>query len=58
LEKTTSARRPGPARPRLIEWNGAGACVIVSQVRQERGEPSSWTLPDLCRFIEEQQFSF
>jgi Winged helix-turn helix len=54
LEKTTSARRPGSARPRLIEWNGAGACVIVSQARQERGEPSSWTLPDLCRFIEER----
>ncbi len=27
----TSARRFGPARPRGIGWNGAGACAIVSQ---------------------------
>src|SRR5690242_1978686 len=29
------ASRLGPAKPRGITWNGAGACVILSQSRQE-----------------------
>ena len=35
LPKITSAKRLGPARPRAIGWNGAGASLIASQRRQE-----------------------
>src|SRR5215468_370498 len=28
------ANRLGPAKPRMIAWNGAGGCVIVSHDRQ------------------------
>jgi transposase len=48
--------RPYGRRPeRLSEGEQA---VLVYRVMcgpdPERGEPSSWTLPDLCRFIEER----
>ena len=46
--------RPGGRRPeRLTEGEQA---MLVNRILRgpdpERGEPSSWTLPDLCRFIE------
>jgi transposase len=48
--------RPYGRRPeRLSEGEQA---VLVNHILRgpdpERGEPSSWTLPDLCRFIEER----
>src|SRR5215207_3566944 len=48
--------RPHGCRPeRLTE---AEQAVLVNWILRgpdpEKGEPSSWTLPDLCRFIEEQ----
>ena len=48
--------RPYGRRPeRLTEGEQA---VLVNRILRgpdpERGEPSSWTLPDLCRFIEER----
>lgn len=48
--------RPYGRRPeRLSEGEQA---VLVNRILRgpdpERGEPSSWTLPDLCRFIEER----
>ena len=48
--------RPVGRRPeRLTEGEQA---VLVDRILRgpdpERGEPSSWTLPDLCRFIEER----
>ena len=48
--------RPSGGRPeRLTE--GEQAALVAYVLRgpdPERGEPSSWTLPDLCRFIEER----
>ena len=48
--------RPHGRRPeRLTE---AEQAVLVNRILRgpdpEKGEPSSWTLPDLCRFIEER----
>jgi transposase len=48
--------RPYGRRPeRLSEGEQA---VLVNRILRgpdpERGEPSSWTLPDLCRFIEKR----
>jgi transposase len=48
--------RPHGRRPeRLTE---AEKAVLVNRILRgpdpEKGEPSSWTLPDLCRFIEER----
>ena len=48
--------RPCGGRPeRLTEGEQA---VLVNHILRgpdpEKGEPSSWTLPDLCRFIEER----
>jgi transposase len=48
--------RPYGRRPeRLTEGEQA---ALVNRVLRgpdpERGEPSSWTLPDLCRFVEER----
>ncbi len=48
--------RPYGRRPeRLTEGEQA---VLVNRILRgpdpEKGEPSSWTLPDLCRFIEER----
>lgn len=48
--------RPLGRRPeRLSE---AEQAILVNRILRgpdpERGEPSSWTLPDLCRFIEER----
>jgi transposase len=48
--------RPYGRRPeRLTEVEQA---VLVNRILRgpdpEKGEPSSWTLPDLCRFIEER----
>jgi hypothetical protein len=34
LPNTTSASRFGPARPRAIGWNGAGASLMLSHARQ------------------------
>lgn len=45
----------GHRRPVLSE--GEEAALIARILRgpdSEKGEPSSWTLPDLCRFIEER----
>ena len=45
----------GHRRPALNE--GEEAALIARILRgpdPEKGEPSSWTLPDLCRFIEER----
>jgi transposase len=45
----------GHRRPVLSE--GEEAALIARILRgpdPEKGEPSSWTLPDLCRFIEER----
>ena len=36
------ASSSGPARPRAIGWNGAGGCVIVSQVRQVNFSRTVW----------------
>ena len=48
--------RPYGRRPeRLTE---AEQAILVNRILRgpdpEKGEPSSWTLPDLCRFIEER----
>jgi transposase len=48
--------RPHGRRPeRLTE---AEQAILVNRILRgpdpEKGEPSSWTLPDLCRFIEER----
>jgi transposase len=48
--------RPHGHRPEVLS-EGEQA-VLVNRVLRgpdpERGEPSSWTLPDLCRFIEDR----
>jgi transposase len=46
--------RPHGGRPERLS-EGEQAALIAHVLRgpdPERGEPSSWTLPDLCRFIE------
>src|SRR3954471_21805246 len=48
LAKTTSAKRFGPARPRAIGWNGAGASVIASHARQDTFSRTCWTTNQLA----------
>ena len=36
------ASRLGPAKPRGVTWNGAGGCVIVSQLRHENFSRTVW----------------
>lgn len=46
--------RPNGRRPERLT-DGEQAALVAHVLRgpdPERGEPSSWTLPDLCRFIE------
>jgi hypothetical protein len=43
LPNTTSASRFGPARPRAIGWNGAGASLMLSHDRQETFSRTCWT---------------
>jgi hypothetical protein len=38
----SAARSFGPARPRAIGCDGAGGCVIASQVRQENFSRTCW----------------
>jgi transposase len=48
-------RPPGRRPERLTEGEQAAlAAHVLRGPDPERGEPSSWTLPDLCRFIEER----
>src|SRR3954468_13331875 len=42
LAKTPSAKRFGPARPRAIGWNGAGASVMASHERQDTFSRTCW----------------
>ena len=48
--------RPHGHRPEVLS-EGEQAVLVYQVLRgpdPEQGEPSSWTLPDLCRFIEER----
>src|SRR5215207_11070346 len=49
LETTTSAKRWGPARPRAIGWNGAGASAIAAQERHETFSRPCWITKPACR---------
>jgi len=48
-------RPKGHRRPVLSEDEGAAPIArILRGPDPEKGEPSSWTLPDLCHFIEDR----
>ena len=48
--------RPYGRRPERLTKGEQAALVnrVLRGPDPERGEPSSWTLPDLCRFVEER----
>ena len=48
--------RPHGHRPEVLSEGEQAMLVhrVLVGPAPERGEPSSWTLPDLCRFIEER----
>ena len=48
--------RPHGHRPEVLSEGEQAVLVhrVLVGPDPERGEPSSWTLPDLCRFIEER----
>ena len=48
--------RPHGHRPEVLSESEQAVLVyrVLRGPDPERGEPSSWTLPDLCRFIEER----